>query len=401
MKKQEKKILLVISGGIAAYKSLELIRLLNNEGISVLPLMTESAKSFVTPLSVSVISGEKVASEMFDVESEMNFSHIELSRAAGLVVVAPATANILAKFANGLADDLASTVLLATDKKVLVAPSMNVRMWEHNATKRNVAQLIEDGVKFVGPVEGELACGEYGYGRMAALESIVEAIKTELDHKQVRPLAGKRILVTSGPTEEAIDPVRYISNRSSGIQGTAIANSLIKAGAQVVLVSGPVNVGPPDGARLIKVVSALDMLDAVEKNGPYDVAICAAAVSDWRPKKEFSNKIKKDKSDDKLIVDFVKNPDILEHLGKSKRRPRLIVGFSAETDKLLENAAMKLKKKNCDWILGNDVSPKYGVMGGLETEITLINKNERKAFPRMSKVDFANLLVERIICEIG
>ena len=400
MKNKNKKVVLVISGGIAAYKSLEVIRLLQQENISVFPVMTESAKSFITPLSVSAISGQKVPIDMFDVESEMNFGHIELSRNADLVLVAPATTNILAKFANGLADDLASTILLATDKKVMVAPSMNVRMWEHETTKRNISQLIKDGVGVIGPEEGLMACGEYGFGRMSEIKTIVDAIKREFNLNKFKPLNGKRVLVTSGSTHETIDPVRYISNRSSGMQGTAIAKALVNFGAEVIFVTGPVNISSPKGAEIIEVVSAQEMFEAVEENGPYDVAICAAAVSDWRLKETFSSKVKKETSEDTLSLDFVKNRDILAYLGNFCKRPKLIIGFAAETDNLLRNAKKKLKEKNCDWILGNDVSLKSGVMGKSQTEITFISKNETKSFPRMSKDDFANLLVERIVCEI-
>lgn len=400
MKNKKNKILLIISGGIAAYKSLELIRLLDQEGIKVLPVMTESAKSFVTPLSVSVISGEKVASHLFDIDSEMDYSHIALSREVDLIVVAPATANILAKIANGLADDLASSILLATDKKVMVAPSMNVKMWEHFATQRNIRQLIENGIDLIGPEKGIMACGEYGDGRMSETKTIFEAIKRELDKNTKKPLLGRKILVTSGPTEESIDPVRYISNRSSGIQGRCIADSLVRLGAQVIFISGPVDISPPAGPKLIDVTSAVEMQDAVKSNGPYDVAICVAAVSDWRPKNVFNKKLKKDKSKDSLKLEFIKNPDILSDLGESDSRPKLIIGFSAETENVQKNAKQKLEEKKCDWILSNNVNPETKIMGGDETEITLITRAEIKSFPRMSKVDFADLLVERIVFEI-
>lgn len=396
---EKKKILLIVTGGVAAYKSLELVRFLREERFSVLPVMTRAAEEFITPLSLSVLSGHKVANQLHNLESEMNFGHIELSRQADLVVVAPATANILAKLANGIADDLASSILLATDKSVVVAPAMNVRMWEHSSTKRNIAQLVEDGVQLVGPEQGLMACGEFGYGRMAEPSKIVEVIKNELAAKKVTPLTGKRILVTSGPTEEPIDPVRYLSNRSSGIQGHAIAEALISYGARVVFVTGPVDRPMPHGAEVFRVNTANEMFECVNAQGSYDIAICVAAVSDWRAKTIENNKLKKDKSKDFLELELVKNPDILTHLSTLNPRPKLIIGFSAETRDLHDNALRKLSSKQCDWILANDVSSNSGVMGLLETEIKFFSKNEIKSFPKMSKLDFAELLADRICLE--
>ena len=397
--KLEKKILLIVAGGIAAYKSLELIRSLRDHGFSVMPVMTHAAKKFVTPLSVSVLSGQKVALELHDLESEMSFGHIELSRQADLVLVVPATANLLAKLANGIADDLASTILLATDKKVIVAPAMNVRMWNHSSTQRNISQLVEDGVKFVGPENGLMACGEFGYGRMAEPSKIVNLIKQEFESRKVTSLTGKRILVTSGPTEEPIDPVRYISNRSSGIQGHAIAETLISYGANVIFVTGPVDKEMPQGAQVFRVNTANEMFACVNKQGPYDVAICVAAVSDWRPRSIESKKLKKEESMDFLNLKLVKNPDILAHLSSLDPKPKLVIGFAAETHDLDDNALKKLKSKHCDWILANDVNLKDGVMGLTETEIKLFSKKETKSFPRMSKLDFAGLLADRICSE--
>ena len=397
----KKKILLIVSGGIAAYKSLELVRLLVDEGFSILPVMTASSKHFITPLSLSVLSGNKVNSRLNDVDAEMSFGHIELSRQSDIVVVAPATANLLAKASNGIADDLATNILLATDKAVLMAPSMNGRMWTHSATQKNINQLLSYGIKFVGPNEGQLACGEVGSGRMAEPPEIVRAIKKILRPKSELPLSGKRILVTSGPTEESVDPVRYISNRSTGVQGLAIAESLIDAGADVVFVTGPVPSKMPQGAEVVKIKTALEMLDAVTRCGPYDVAICAAAVSDWRTKDVSINKIKKDKLKNTLTLELVKTPDILEYISNSKSRPKLVIGFAAETSELENNALKKLTRKKCDWILANDVSSKNGVMGKSHTTVIRLSDGEKKVFPLMNKSDFAFLLVEDICAEIG
>ena len=393
------KILLIVSGGIAAYKSLELIRLLKDEGFWVVPVMTSSAENFVTPLSLSVLSGNKVHKELHDLDSEMAYGHIELSRQSDVIVVAPATANTIAKAANGLADDLASNILLATDKPVLMAPAMNSRMWDHKATKRNINQLREDGIKFVGPTEGVMACGEFGYGRMAEPSSIVSGIKNQLAKEGRSSLSGKRILITSGPTEEPIDPVRYFSNRSSGMQGTAIAEALVRAGANVLFVTGPVNISMPQGAQVVKIKTASEMLQTVNSRGPYDVAICAAAVSDWQMQNTVTGKIKKDKSIDTLSLELVKTPDILEQISNSDPRPKLVIGFAAETERLEYNAKKKLKSKNCDWILANDVNLSSGVMGKLDTKIILFSNKRKKIYPLMSKAAFSDLLVKEI-CEV-
>lgn len=395
----KKRILLIVSGGIAAYKSLELVRLLKDSQFCVLPVMTRAAEEFVTPLSLSVLSGKNVVSKLHDIESEMKYGHIELSRQVDLIVVAPATANLISKMANGMADDLASNILLATNKTVIVAPAMNVRMWEHNSTKRNIVQIVEDGVRLVGPEEGLMACGEFGYGRMAEPSKIIEMIRRELSKKNVTPLTGKRILVTSGPTEEPIDPVRYLSNRSSGIQGHAIADTLINYGANVVFVSGPVNKPMPRGAEVFQVSTANEMFECVNEHGSYDIAICAAAVSDWRARDIKKKKFKKENSKDFLELEFIKTPDILAHLSTVTQRPKLVIGFAAETNDLDKNALKKLKIKKCDWILANDVSLENGVMGSMETKIKLFSKNEIKLFPKMSKLDFAEKLAERMCLE--
>ena len=395
----KKKIILIVSGGIAAYKSLEVVRLLTEADISVIPIMTASSEHFVTPLSLSALSGNIVKKSLHDLNAEMDFGHIELSRQADLVVVAPITANLIAKASNGIADDLASNILLATNKPVLMAPAMNVRMWTHEATKRNIKQLLSDGIKFVGPKEGAMACGEYGYGRMAEPSEIVTAIKNQLRIGKATSLSGKRILVTSGPTEEPIDPVRFISNRSTGIQGRAITEALVSVGAHVVFVTGPVNGIMPQGAEIVKVKTASDMLANVKKWGPYDVAICAAAVSDWQMKNIGSQKLKKDKSTSVLNLELVRTPDILEQISNFTPRPKLVIGFAAETDQLEQNALKKLKSKKCDWILANNVDLKSGVMGSKNTEIILLSNRGKKVFPRMSKSEFSDLLAQDICAE--
>ena len=396
---EKKKILLIVTGGVAAYKSLELVRLLKSEGFSVVPVMTQGAENFVTPLSLSALCEHKVVTKLHDLDSEMSFGHIELSRQADLVIVAPATANVIAKLANGISDDLASSILLATDKKVIVAPAMNVRMWEHSSTKRNISRLVEDGVELVGPDQGLMACGEFGYGRMAEPSKILELAQKNLALKRLTPLTGKRILVTSGPTQEPIDPVRYISNRSSGIQGHAIAETLIKYGANVIFVTGPVDKPMPNGADVFKVNTACEMFDCVNAQGAYDIAICVAAVSDWRVRKIETQKLKKHESEEFLELQLTKNPDILAHLSNMKTRPKLIIGFAAETQELNNNALKKLKNKHCDWILANNVNLETGVMGSMETEIKLFSKKETKSFPKMSKIDFSEVLTKRICIE--
>ncbi|WP_317056766.1 bifunctional phosphopantothenoylcysteine decarboxylase/phosphopantothenate--cysteine ligase CoaBC [Roseovarius rhodophyticola] len=388
-----RRILLLIGGGIAAYKSLDLIRRLRERGASVTPVLTRAGSEFVTPLSVSALAGRKVFQDLFDLTDEAEMGHIELSRSADLIVVAPATADLMAKMAQGHADDLASTLLLATDTPVLVAPSMNVRMWDHPATQRNMKTLKEDGVAFVGPNEGDMACGEYGPGRMAEPLEIVAAIEAQIASG---PLAGKRILVTSGPTHEPIDPVRYIANRSSGAQGTAIASALSALGADVIFVTGPADVQPPEGVTVVPVQTAQEMLDAVEDALPVDAGIFAAAVADWRVKSASERKLKKTK-DGLPDLSFAENPDILATVCKLKDgRPDLVVGFAAETDDVLTHATAKRQRKGCDWIVANDVSPGTGIMGGSENHVTLITADGAEDWPRLSKDQVARRLAQKV-----
>ncbi|QTN36590.1 bifunctional phosphopantothenoylcysteine decarboxylase/phosphopantothenate--cysteine ligase CoaBC [Cognatishimia activa] len=388
-----KRILLIISGGIAAYKSLDLIRQLRKAGAWVTPVMTGSAREFVTPLSVSALAEEKVYQDLFDLTDEAEMGHIELSRSADLIVVAPATANLMAKMAQGLADDLASTLLLATDTQVLVAPAMNVRMWDHPATQRNIATLRADGVSFVGPNEGEMACGEFGPGRMSEPHEIVSAIQAEFEEG---PLTGRRILVTSGPTHEPIDPVRYIANRSSGAQGTAIARALTALGAEVVFVTGPADAARPERARIVEVETAQEMLEAVEGVMPVDAAVFAAAVADWRVDGASESKIKK-QAGALPTLGFKENPDILATVSQLKQgRPELVVGFAAETDDVIAHATAKRDRKGCDWIVANDVSPETGIMGGSENAVTLISDAGAESWPRMGKDAVAEELAARI-----
>ena len=388
-----KRILLIISGGIAAYKSLELIRLLKKQGAAVTPVLTRAAQEFVTPLSVSALAGEKVYTDLFDLTDEAEMGHIQLSRVADLVVVAPATADLMAKMAQGRADDLASTLLLATDTPVMIAPAMNVRMWDHPATRRNLEVLKADGVSIVGPNEGDMACGEYGPGRMPEPSEILDAIATELTDG---PLKGKHVLVTSGPTHEPIDPVRYIANRSSGAQGTAIARALVALGADVTFVTGPADVAPPTGVTLVQVETADDMLHAVQTALPADAAIFAAAVADWRVASATGRKIKKQNG--KLpVLEFAENPDILASVSRmANGRPGLVVGFAAETDDVIANATAKRVRKQCDWIVANDVSPETGIMGGSENAVTLITPDGAEDWPRLSKTETAKRLADRI-----
>ena len=389
----DKRILLIIGGGIAAFKALDLIRRLRERGASVTPVLTRSGSEFVTPLSVSALAGEKIYQDLFDLTAEAEMGHIELSRSADLIVVAPGTADLIAKMASGLANDLASTLLLATDKRVLVAPSMNVRMWEHPATQRNLATLKEDGVLFVGPNEGDMACGEYGYGRLAEPLEIVDAIDAALSDG---PLKGKHILVTSGPTHEPIDPVRYIANRSSGAQGTAIARALAALGADVTFVTGPADVPPPIDVRVVKVQTAAEMLLAVMDAPASDAAIFAAAVADWRVANAGPSKIKKD-GNGLPTLEFAENPDILATVSKlEKGRPTLVVGFAAETDDVIANATAKRLRKGCDWIVANNVSPATGIMGGSENDVTLIMADGLEDWPRMGKDAVASRLAQKI-----
>ena len=388
-----KRILLIVGGGIAAYKSLELTRLLRKAGIAVRPILTRAGAEFVTPLSLAALAEDKVYRELFSLTDEAAMGHIELSRSADLIVVAPATADLMAKAANGLAGDLASTTLLATDKPVLMAPAMNVRMWRHAATRRNLATLKADGVAFVGPDEGAMACGEYGPGRMAEPEAIFQAIVAALGASP-RPLAGRRALVTAGPTAEAIDPVRVLTNRSSGKQGYAIAAALAALGAEVVLVSGPTALAAPPGVTRVDVESARDMLAACEAVLPADVAICVAAVADWRPRSVGDRKLKKAAAAPDPIA-LVENPDILASLSKHARRPRLVVGFAAETHDLEANAAAKLSRKGCDWIVANDVSV-AGTLGGDDNAVAIVSAGGVERWERMAKVEVAHRLARRI-----
>ena len=386
-----KRVLLIIGGGIAAYKSLELIRLLAKANVATRAILTKAGAEFVTPLSVGALTGDKVYQDLFSLTDEAEMGHIELSRSADLVVVAPATADLMAKAANGLANDLASTALLATDKPVLMAPAMNVRMWEHAATQRNLARLQADGVRFVGPDAGEMACGEYGHGRMAEPEAIKDAVLALLNDG---PLKGKRALVTAGPTLEAIDPVRFISNRSSGKQGYAIAAALADLGAEVTLVSGPTGLATPVGVRRVDVESARDMLAASTAALPLDIAVMVAAVADWRPSETAARKIKKDKSGAPAVA-LTENPDILATLSKpGKARPKLVIGFAAETDDVEAHARAKITKKGCDWIVANDVSG--DVMGGAENQVLLITKDGAETWPRMSKDAVARKLAAEV-----
>lgn len=389
-----KRILLIIGGGIAAFKALDLIRRLREQGADVTPVLTRAGEEFVTPLSASALAANKVYRDLFNLTDEAEMGHIELSRSADLLVVAPATADLMAKMASGLANDLASTLLLATDKRVLVAPAMNVRMWQHPATQRNIARLQSDGILFVGPDEGAMACGEFGPGRMAEPLAIVAAVEAGL---REGPLQGRRILVTSGPTHEPIDPVRYIANRSSGAQGTAIARALAALGADVVFVTGPADVAPPQGVQVVKVQTARQMADAVAAALPVDAAVFAAAVADWRVVSEAGSKIKKDGSGALPVLEFAENPDILAGVAQLKKgRPELVIGFAAETDDVLAHATAKRLRKGCDWILANDVSPATGIMGGCENAVTLITENGAESWPRMSKDQVAARLAEKI-----
>jgi len=392
----KKSILLIIGGGIAAYKSLELIRLLKGKGIGVTAVMTKAAEQFVTPLSVASLSGNKVYSDLFSLTDETEMGHIELSRSADLVVVAPATADLLAKMATGLANDLASTALLATDKPVLAAPAMNVRMWHHAATQRNIRTLTTDGVTFVGPTAGDMACGEFGLGRLAEPVDIVAAIEALLS-PQVKPLAGKHVLITAGPTREPIDPVRYISNHSSGKQGYAIAEAAVKLGAQVTLVSGPVALPIPPGVGMTPVTTAREMLAAVESALPADIAIFTAAVADWRVAKVADEKLKKTSDGTPPSLSFAENPDILKAVATLKKgRPKLVVGFAAETEMVIDHAKVKLAKKGCDLIVANDVSPDSGVFGGDANTVHLVSATGVENWPKLSKSEVATRLMNTL-----
>jgi phosphopantothenoylcysteine decarboxylase/phosphopantothenate--cysteine ligase len=387
--------LLIVSGGIAAYKSLELVRLLRRDGIAVSAVLTEGGAQFVTPLSLQALTEEKVYSSLWSLTDESEMGHIQLSRAADLLVVVPASANMLAKMAAGMADDLASTVLLATDKPVLIAPAMNVRMWTHPATQANMATLRARGVQVVGPEEGAMACNEHGFGRLAEPPAILAAIHALLH--PARPLAGRHALVTSGPTHEPIDPVRYLANRSSGRQGHAIAAALAGLGARVTLVSGPVGIADPPGVAVRRVETAEQMLAACAAALPADVAVCAAAVADWRVAAASGSKLKKAPGAAPPALALVPNPDILATLAAAgPARPRLVVGFAAETDDMLEHAQAKRARKGCDWIVANDVRPETGIMGGELNEVHLVTAEGVEAWPRLPKSDVAARLAQRI-----
>lgn len=389
---QGKRILLIISGGIAAYKSLDLIRRLRERGASVRPVMTAGAQAFVTPLAVGALAADKVFTELFSREDEQDVGHIRLARDCDLIVVAPATADLMAKMASGIADDLASTILLATDKPVLVAPAMNPKMWSHPATRRNHATLVGDGIRFVGPASGEMAeSGEKGEGRMAEPLEIAAAVETLLDTAP-KPLAGKKAIVTSGPTHEPIDPVRYIANRSSGKQGHAIAAELARLGADVTLVSGPVTIPDPRGVTVVHVERAEEMRDAVIAALPADIAVMVAAVADWRVASAAGNKIKKKPGEAPPPLQLTENPDILKTVGHHAKRPKLVVGFAAETQNVAENGRSKLERKGADYIVANDVSPHTGIMGGERNTVKVIGKSGDEDWPDMNKKAVAERL---------
>jgi len=393
----DKRILLIIGGGIAAYKSLELIRELHRRGVKTRAILTRAGAEFITPLSVASLTGEKCFTDLFDLTDEAEMGHIELSRSADLVVVAPATADLMAKAANGLANDLASTALLATDKRVMFAPAMNVRMWEHAATQRNLETVKADGAMIIGPGKGDMACGEYGYGRMAEPQEIADAVEAYFLKSEHGALSGRRILVTAGPTVEPIDPVRFIANRSSGKQGYAIAAALRNLGADVVLVTGPTTEPLPAGVEVIKVQTAREMMAASNAVLPADCAVCCAAVADYRPAIETTHKIKKERGG-LTDIPLTENPDILRTLAQMKEgRPRLVIGFAAETDDVLGHAESKRARKGCDWIVANDVSPgEHCAMGGERNSIILITEKGDEAWPEMSKADVARRLADRI-----
>jgi phosphopantothenoylcysteine decarboxylase/phosphopantothenate--cysteine ligase len=387
-------VLLIIGGGIAAYKSLELIRLLKGRGTDVRAILTHAGAEFVTPLSVSALTGEKVFQDLFSLTDEAEMGHIQLSRSADLVVVAPATADLMAKLANGHANDLASTALLATDKRVLMAPAMNVRMWNHSATQRNLKTLKNDGTIFVGPNDGEMACGEFGPGRMAEPSEIVAAIEAAL--AAPGPLAGMKALVTAGPTREPLDPVRFLSNQSSGKQGYAIADALAQAGAATTLVSGPVEIVAPSRVKLVKVETAREMLAACESALPADIAVFTAAVADWRPESVANNKMKKRDNASAPDIKLAQNPDILATIAHGAHRPRLVIGFAAETENVVAHAQAKRAKKGCDWIVANDVSPQTGVMGGDRNTVHLITEAGVEDWPQLDKREVGTRLAARI-----
>ncbi|HKJ62994.1 MAG TPA: bifunctional phosphopantothenoylcysteine decarboxylase/phosphopantothenate--cysteine ligase CoaBC [Hyphomicrobiales bacterium] len=393
-----KSILLIIGGGIAAYKSLDLIRRAREKGARVRAVLTPAAQNFVTPLSVSTLCEEKAFTDLFDLKDETEIGHIQLSREADIIIIAPATANLLARMANGLADDLATSVLLAANKPILAAPAMNWKMWENPATQRNIARLREDGIHFVGPAEGAMACNEWGIGRMAEPLDILDAADFILRDKSQMPLQGLHVLVTAGPTHEAIDPVRFLSNKSSGKQGYAIAAAAAGLGARVTLVSGPVAEKAPAGTDLIKVETAKEMLSAVKDALPADVAIFTAAVADWRVTGKNTQKIKKLGKDAPPALTLTENPDILRTIAKHRsHRPPLVIGFAAETESVVSNAQKKLMTKGCDWIVANDVSERTGIMGGAENEVHLVTADRVEDWPPMSKINVAEALMQRAV----
>ena len=398
-----KRILLIVAGGIAAFKSLELIRRLRERGASVRCVLTEAGAKFVTPLSLQALTEDRVYSDMFSLTDESEMGHIQLSRDADLLVVAPATANMLARMAAGLADDLAATVLLATDKPVLVAPAMNVRMWTHAATAANIETLKQRGVHFIGPNDGAMACNEFGPGRMSEPSEIADTIEGLLAPAAAeRPLTGKRAVVTSGPTREAIDPVRYISNHSSGKQGGAIAAALARLGAVVTLVRGPVAIPDPAGVTVVKIGSADEMLAACLQVGAVDVAVCAAAVADWKAARPASAKLKKKAGAAPPSLELAPNPDILATLSKpGPKRPKLVVGFAAETENLVANAIDKRKRKGCDWIVANDVSAATGTFGGERNTVHLVSAEGVEDWPTLAKDEVAARLAKRIADQLG
>jgi phosphopantothenoylcysteine decarboxylase / phosphopantothenate---cysteine ligase len=404
-----RSVLLVIGGGIAAYKSLELIRLLKQRQAKVTAIMTKAAEQFVTQLSVASLTGEKVYTDLFSLTDEVEMGHIQLSRSADLLVVAPASADLMAKMAQGLANDLASTTLLATDKKILIAPAMNVRMWRHPATMRNLATLRADGVLTVGPNDGEMACGEYGPGRMTEPAEILAGIEAYfaggalplVGGASVRPLSGRRVLITAGPTHEPIDPVRYIANKSSGRQGFALAEAAVALGAETILVSGPVHLAIPPGAQMMPVETAAEMLKTVEAELPVDIAIFAAAVADWRVAAASDQKLKKAQG---ALPDLklAENPDILKTVAQAKsKRPRIVVGFAAETQNVIENAKAKLAKKGCDLIVANDVSADKGVMGGERNTVHIVSATGVESWPELDKREVARRLMEDLARRLG
>lgn len=395
MSLQGKNILLVVSGGIAAYKSLELIRLLRKSGATINTILTAGGAQFVTPLSISALSENPVYTDLFSLKDESEMGHIRLSRNADLIVVAPASANTMAKLAQGLAEDLASTTLLAANKKILMAPAMNHMMWNYKATQDNITELANRGVEFIGPVEGDMACGEFGMGRMVEPETILVAIQNYFSEK---PLTGFKAVITAGPTYEPIDPVRFIGNRSSGKQGYAIAQALADEGADVTLISGPTSLSSPANVKLIKIETADEMYQATINSLPSDIAVCTAAVSDWKAENATDQKMKKRSSGETPTLKLTENPDILKTISTHKHRPRLVVGFAAETQNTLENAMEKLKSKGCDWIIANQVGEKSNpVFGSNENEVILVSSAQSEPWPRLSKQAVAHRLVQKII----